>query len=184
MRTGHAKRCQGVEFENASFKLSDTAPFIWRRNLPLLSCKRTIFNYVATYNEYEKDFARFLERCPDVPRFASLGTTEQESGTRFKVDYLKSSGAIGFYYPDWVAIQKIGKEDVNWIIETKGREWEDTLAKDAAISEWCRKVSDQVGKRWRFIRVNQPEFGKGNQFSSFQNLIDTIGPKKTKGGLV
>ncbi|MBI2351743.1 MAG: hypothetical protein HYV00_09785 [Deltaproteobacteria bacterium] len=34
---------------------------------------------------------------------------------------------------------------VNWIIETKGREWEDTLAKDAAISDWCKKVSAQTG---------------------------------------
>jgi type III restriction enzyme len=170
-----------LEFENPSFKLSETAPFIWRRNLPLLTCKKTVFNYVATYNDYEKDFGKFLERCLDIVRFASLGTTEQESGTRFKVDYLKSSGAIGFYYPDWVAVEKVSGGNVNWIIETKGREWEDTLAKDAAISEWCRKVSDQVGSRWRYIRVNQSEFGRGNQFSSFEDLIETLGPKKQKG---
>jgi len=40
-------------------------------------------------NDYEKDFAKFLKRCSDVRRFASLGTTEQESGAQFRVDYLK-----------------------------------------------------------------------------------------------
>jgi type III restriction enzyme len=86
-----------IEFENAAFKLSHTTHFIWRRNLPLLACRKTVFNLVATYNDYEQAFARFLDRCPDVPRFAALGTTEQESGTRFRVDFLKPSGAIGFY---------------------------------------------------------------------------------------
>ena len=168
---------RSIEFENIGFKLSDTKPFTWRRNLPLLDCKHTIFNYVATYNNYEKDFAKFLERCEDVLRFASLGTTEQESGTRFKVDYLKGSGAIGFYYPDWVAVQEENEKEVNWIIETKGREWEDTLAKDAAISDWCKKVSAQTGNSWRYMRVNQPEFGIGKEFSALQELVEFLETK-------
>ena len=128
---------------------------------------------MATYNDYEKAFARFLDRSPDIVRFASLGTTEQESGTRFRVDYLKPSGAISFYYPDWVAVQKLGKSEVNWIIETKGRVWEDTLVKDAAIADWCKKVSNQTGKPWRFIRVNQSEFGSG-EFGRFEALLAAI----------
>lgn len=142
-------------------------------NLPLLTCKKTIFNYVATYNDYEKAFARFLERCQDILRFASLGTTEQETGTRFRVDYLKPSGAIGFYYPDWVAVQKTEEGEVNWIIETKGRVWEDTLVKDAAITDWCKKVSKQTGKAWRYLRVNQPQFGDG-KFPSFLRLLEAV----------
>ena len=55
-----------------------------------------MFNYVATYNDFERRFAGFLDRAEDVLRFSSLGTTEQgESGTQFRVDYLKPSGAIG-----------------------------------------------------------------------------------------
>ena len=99
-----------IEFEKADFKLSSTKPFSWRRNLPPLVAKRTVFNYVATYNDFERRFAQFLDTAPDVLRFASLGTTEQgESGTLFRVDYLKPSGAIGFYYPDWVAVQMTGQ---------------------------------------------------------------------------
>jgi type III restriction enzyme len=130
-----------VEFEKADFRLSQTMPFSWRRNLPPLTAKKTVFNYVATYNDFERRFAQFLDRAPDVIRFASLGTTEQgESGTQFRVDYIKPSGAIGFYHPDWVVVQKADKGHVNWIIETKGRVWEGTAAKDEAIQIWCDRL--------------------------------------------
>ena len=107
--------------------------------------KRTVFNYVTTYNDFERRFAQFLDTAPDVRCFASLGTTEQgQSGTLFRIDYLKPSGAIGFYYPDWVAVQMTGSGEVNWIIETKGRLWEDTAAKDAAMRDWCARISQQT----------------------------------------
>ena len=144
--------------------------------MPLLVCKKTIFNLVATYNDYEKAFARFLDQCPDIVRFASLGTTEQESGTSFRVDYLKPSGALGFYYPDWVAVQNTKEGQVNWIIETKGRIWEGTLAKDAAINDWCNKVSAQTETKWCYVRVNQTEFGEG-KFSFFKDLINKLQEK-------
>jgi type III restriction enzyme len=101
----------------------------------------------------------FLDKAPDVLRFASLGTTEQgDSCTEFKIDYLKPSGAIGFYHPDWVAVQETPDGEVNWILETKGRAWEDTAAKEAAMHEWCARVSEQTGQVWRHARVNQVEF--------------------------
>ena len=148
-----------IEFERADFKLSDTKPFSWRRNLPPLKADKTVFNYVATYNDFERRFAIFLDSASDVLRFAALGTTEQgESGTQFRVDYLKPSGAIGFYHPDWVIVQKSKDGDVNWIVETKGRVWEGTTAKDEAIQEWCERISEETGEDWRFVRVNQTEF--------------------------
>jgi type III restriction enzyme len=150
-----------IEFEKADFTLSSTKPCSWRRNLlpqPLVA-DHTVFNYVATYNDFERRFAQFLDAAPDVLRFASLGTTEQgESGTLFRVDYLKPSGAIGFYYPDWVAIQRTGQGEVNWIIETKGRVWEDTAAKDTAMRDWCARISQQTGQRWEYVRADQSAF--------------------------
>ena len=148
-----------IEFDKADFQLSSTRPFSWRRNLPPLVTDRTVFNYVATYNDFERRFAQFLDAAPDVRRFASLGTTEQgESGTLFRIDYLKPSGAIGFYYPDWVAVQRTGQGEVNWIIETKGRVWEDTAVKDTAMRDWCARISQQTGQRWEYARVNQSAF--------------------------
>ncbi|MHB8836827.1 MAG: hypothetical protein ACYC9Y_14145 [Candidatus Methylomirabilia bacterium] len=150
---------RSLEFERADYKLSATKPFVWRRNLPPpCEAKHTIFNYVATYNNYER-------------RFASLGTTEQgESGSQFRVDYLKPSGATGFYHPDWVAVQKSGKREINWIIETKGRVWEGTTAKDEAITDWCRRISETTGEIWRFARVNEPDFNAG-QPKSLEDLV-------------
>jgi len=149
---------RAVEFEKADFKLSQTKPFSWRRNLPPLVAEKTVFNYVATYNDFERRFAEFLDRAPDVLRFAALGTTEQgSSGTQFRVDYIKPSGAIGFYHPDWVAVQNADGDEVNWIIETKGRVWEGTRAKDEAIGSWCRRVSEETGACWRYVRVNQAD---------------------------
>lgn len=150
-----------IEFEKANYRLSQTRPFSWRRNLPPLTARKTIFNYVATYNNYERAFAQFLDRAQDVVRFAALGTTEQgESGSQFRVDYLKLSGAIGFYYPDWVVVQKTDAGEVDWIIETKGRVWEGTDAKDEALETWCDRVSAASGRAWRYVRVNQQPFEK------------------------
>ena len=86
-----------------------------------------------------------------------LATEQGDSATKFRVDYLKPSGAIGFYHPDWVVSQKDGGNEINWIIETKGRVWEDTLSKDAAINDWCLRMSKLTGNRWNFKRVNQSE---------------------------
>jgi len=162
-----------IEFEHAAYRLSETKPFIWRRNLQdgPLECDRTIFNYVATFNDFERRFARFLEKAKDVVRFAALGTTQQgDSATQFRVDYLKPSGAIGFYHPDWVVVQATPAGEANWIVETKGRVWEDTEAKDAAMEEWCRKISAQTDTVWRFKRINQAAFGSGS-FESFDALL-------------
>jgi type III restriction enzyme len=149
-----------IEFERADYKLSETKPFSWRRNLPPLVAKKTLFNYVATYNDFERRFAEFLDnKAADVLRFAALGTTEQgESGTQFRVDYLKPSGAIGFYHPDWAVVQKTNAGEVNWIIETKGRVWEGTAAKDEAIRQWCERITEATGTGWRYVRVDQVEF--------------------------
>ena len=148
-----------VEFEKEDYRLSLTRPFSWRRNLPPMQADKTIFNFVATYNDFERNFATFLDGAEDVVRFAALGTTEQgNSGTTFHIDYLKPSGAIGFYYPDWVVVQKAKDSEVNWIVETKGRVWEGTAEKDAAARDWCKRVSEATGKPWKYTRINQSEF--------------------------
>lgn len=167
------KSCK-IEFDRKDFKLSQTQPFGWRRNLPPLKAEKTVFNYVATFNDYERHFGEFLDRAKDIARFASLGTTEQgESGTQFRIDYMKPSGAIGFYYPDWVAVQKTRDGEVNWIIETKGRIWESTKAKDEAITDWCKRVSEATGARWQYVRVDQSVFDK-TRWVNLQQLLDTI----------
>jgi hypothetical protein len=164
---------RAIEFDKADFRLSGTTPFHWRRNLPPLEAAKTVFNYVATYNDFERRFAVFLDKtAQDVLRFAALGTTEQgDSGTLFRVDYLKPSGARGFYHPDWVVVQETATGEVNWIIETKGRVWEGTEAKDEAILHWCDRVSSATGITWRYARVNQIRFD-GLEFETLAQLVE------------
>ena len=118
---------------------------------------------MATYNDFERRFGEFLDKASDVLRFAALGTTEQgESGTQFRVDYLKPSGAIGFYHPDWVVVQKTDGGEVNWIIETKGRQELDLPQKMERLRQWCADATaaEENGQRYDFAFVDQTGFEK------------------------
>jgi len=157
-----------IEFEEEHFRLSQTKEFVWRRQY--ISCNKTVFNYTPVYNDFEGRFAEFLDKCEDVKRFAALA----EHFTRFKVDYLKKSGALAFYYPDWVVVQEMPEGEVYWIVETKGREWEDTVSKDATMEEWCRRISELQGKTWRYMRVNEKLFGDGKHFKDFASLVSAV----------
>ena len=129
---------------------------------------------MATYNDYEQAFAEFLEQAEDVLRSTAIGTTEQgDSSASLRVDYVKESGTVGFYYPDWVAVQKTENGETNWIIETKGRDRENTERKDVAMREWCRQMTSETGNSWRFIRVNQADFESGD-FRTLRQLVVKI----------
>jgi len=160
-----------IEFENPDFKLSQTKSFTWRRQH--VECRRTLFNLVATFNDLETRFARFLDDAPDIERFASLASTGEASATRFKVDYLKTTGVIGFYHPDFVAVQKTQDGAVNWIIETKGREYENVQHKDESIEDWCQKISAQTDQAWRYLKVSQTVFDR-HKWTTFGGLAQAI----------
>jgi len=160
-----------IVINGPSRSLSSTKPFTWRRKHR--RCEHTVFNYVAVFNDFEKRFAEFADAAPDVVRFAALGTTEQDSGVPFRIDYMKLSGARGFYHPDWIVVQKTSEGEVNWIVETKGRVWPGTENKDAAVTEWCRAVSEQTGDDWQYIRVNQTLFDSAKPHD-FCGLLDAI----------
>lgn len=56
-------------------------------------------------------------------------------------------------------MQKTKGGEATWIIETKGRVWEGTEAKDQALETWWReRVSAASGKTWRYMRINQTAF--------------------------
>ena len=139
-----------IALEPKPIKLSATAPFLWRREH--LGCDKTIFNFVASFNAFESEFAEFLDRCEDVARFAAL------AGVDFYLPYVKPSGATGRYFPDWVVVQNDDDAEVNWIIETKGRVWEGTERKDAAVEYWCEQVTNRGHGEWRYVLINQPDF--------------------------
>ena len=50
--------------------MSETHTFTWCRTAT--AATHTIFNQVACYNQFEADFAAFLDKAPDVNAFAKL----------------------------------------------------------------------------------------------------------------
>jgi type III restriction enzyme len=135
-----------VRVVGAPLRLSETKEFLWRRMTS--SAEKTIFSCVACFNSFEADFASFLDRSVDVRRFAKLC----EWFTEFHVQYVKSSGALGSYYPDFVVVQD-GAPEANWIVETKGHEDAEVPAKDAQMTRWCEDVSNATGATWRYLKV-------------------------------
>ena len=124
---------------------------------------------MITFNPFERRFAEFLDRSGNEVLVCCVRDDQGDSGTEFRIDYIKPSGAIGFYHPDWVVVQRTKDGEVNWIIETKGREWEGTTAKDEAARDWCKKVTDATRRMWRYNRVNQSTFDP-----NLKNLRDLI----------
>ncbi len=56
----------------------------------------------------------------------------------------------------WVINEQYG--ELYWILETKGRVWEGMHAKDNAMMQWCKRISEQTGKMWQFSRINQGDY--------------------------
>ena len=140
-----------VQVKGKSIKLSDTPKFTWRRGH--IRLKKTVFNFVATYNPFEVEFAEFLDNATDIEAFAALADI-------FRIDYLSNSGAIRYYFPDFVAVQKEGKKKIYWILETKGREYPDLDNKNKAIERWCKAVTKQTGADWNYLMIKQSHFNE------------------------
>jgi len=166
-----------VEFEERAFRLSAVKPFAWRRQHVQLG--HTIFNFVTVYNDYEKRFAEFLDTRPDIVRWAALA----EQFTRFNVTYLNANGALKRYYPDFLAVQTTPDGEVSWILETKGRVYADVEHKERGIKAWCSALREQAGQEWRYRRVDQLVFDKG-QFATFDALIAAIDSAGAPAGLL
>jgi type III restriction enzyme len=146
--------------EGEGRKLSDTEPFPFSR--PTFEAGKTIFTLVAADNEFERDFARFLEGAPDVTAFAKL-----PSRFGFVIEYTDNASNLRYYEPDFVAI---GTDGDHHLIETKGREDIDVAHKDRAARIWCENATLLTGVPWSYVKVPQVEFGK----LQATNLADVV----------
>ena len=153
-----------VKIAGKPIKLGEIKPFLWNRKR--LECTKTIFNFVPVWNDFEAAFAEFLDHANDVKAFSALA----EYNTEFYVNYQKPSGALGQYFPDWVIQVEIQGVTEFWIVETKGRVWEGTKEKDAAVKYWCEQVSLESKSPWKYIRVNQDWWNK-HSFGTFEALV-------------
>jgi type III restriction enzyme len=128
--------------------LSVCIPFPWSR--PVWDGVKTVFNLVPCDNQFEREFARFLDNAEDVKAFAKL---PQPFG--FAIDYTDSGMNLRSYYPDFVAIDL---KQTHWILETKGAEDLEVSYKDRAASQWCENATQLSGTRWQYLKVGQKVF--------------------------
>jgi type III restriction enzyme len=165
------------EMKTEPLRLMEIDGFYWRRDWTEL--EKTVFNVTPCFNEFEKNFATFLDKAEDINKFAKLA----ESYTRFSIEYLSTRGAIRYYYPDFVAKQKLGKDkSCMWIIETKGWEDKDVPLKDARAEDWCKTVTELTGQMWDYIKVPYAVFVTSS-FASFESLVRGLRAEGNKGFL-
>ena len=105
--------------------LSTCQPFPWSR--PVWAGRKCIFNLVACDNNFEREFAKFLDNAPDVQAFSKLPQV-----FRFSIEYTESAMNLR-YYPDFVALDTKG---IYWLLDTKSQETSEVPRKDAAAMLW------------------------------------------------
>lgn len=135
--------------ENIGRLLSTTPPFPYSGKV--VEAKHTLFDLTPCGNEYEQNFARFLDQASDVIAFANLGNLPQ----KLSIEYLDGEANLRYYEPDFVARDASG---VHWLLETKGREDPDVTHKNARAEKWCEDVTALTGSQWHFQIVKQKDF--------------------------
>jgi type III restriction enzyme len=128
--------------------LSECEPFPWSR--PTYDAARCVFNLVPCDNEFERDFAKFLQDAGDVARFAKL-----PESFGFAIEYTDSMGNLRYYYPDFAAVLKNGE---HYLVETKGQETVDVAHKDRAALYWAENATRLTGTPWRYLKVPQKAY--------------------------
>ncbi len=144
-------------------KLSDTSPFVSSKIL--YPANKSIFNFVPCDNNFELDFAKFLDRAKDVDAFSKIVPK-----IGFYVEYRDSDGNLRLYYPDFVILTD---NNECWIVETKGREDIDVKYKDQRIKFWCEDATKLTKTKWTFKRIDQEDFEK-YRFKSLKDLVSTF----------
>jgi type III restriction enzyme len=134
--------------EGASRSLSAMEPFAFSR--PVLEARKCVLNYVPCDNDFEYEFARFLENAKDVTAFSKL---PQQFG--FSIEYTDNNANLRYYYPDFVVKTEIG---AMWLVETKGQESLEVAFKDRAARLWCENATQLTGEQWNYVKVPQKAY--------------------------
>ena len=113
--------------------------------------KKSVFNKIIGDVPLELEFAKFLDRCPDVDSYA-----KNYFAIRFKLDYIKANGDIANCYPDFIVRTADGRIV---IVELKGRVDEDVHSKMDRLRQWCEECSRiQLDGKYDFVFVDDEGF--------------------------
>ncbi|MGN2251838.1 DEAD/DEAH box helicase [Frateuria sp. GZRe12] len=151
-------RDTGAATVDGYIRLSDMRPFR-TENRAYLVPKRSLFNKIVgepNAGGFELAFAAFLDGAGDVAAFA-----KNYLAVGFKMDYVKASGELSNYIPDFIVRTTDGTV---WIVETKGRAELDLPQKMQRLAQWCIDATEacaaEGGAVYRFVYVDQTGFEK------------------------
>jgi type III restriction enzyme len=150
-----------------AFRLSQTPAFPWSRKT--VEATKTVFNLTPVDNSLEERFARFLDRAGDVAAFAKL-----TMNSRFALEYISSTGALRYYYPDFL-VRLVN--DTCLVVETKGLEDVEVPLKDRRARRWCRDATTLSGREWAYEKVPQAVFDAyaGDTMEGLQRMLAARG---------
>ena len=144
-------------------KVSDSQPFVVNDQAYLLP-KKSVFNKIVGDSQLELDFADFLERCDDIVSFA-----KNYSQINFRIDYRNADNSISYYIPDFFV--KVDDKTI-YIIETKGREDLNDLAKIKRLKQWCEDANERQKKiEYKMLYVKQDKWEKYKP-KDFRELVE------------
>ena len=146
-------------------RLRDMRPFVVKEQ-PYLTPEKSVFNRITGDNQLERDFASFVDNCPDVVSFG-----KNYFATGFKLDYVNDDGDISNYHPDFFVKLTDGRVVV---AETKGRKDVDVDPKMYRLAQWCKDInivqSDVV---YDFVYVDEDSFREYTP-RTFQQLLEAF----------
>ncbi len=146
-------------FDGTDRLLSSTRPFPHSR--PVFEAAKCVFNFVPCDNDFERDFAKFLQGAADVESFSKL---PEPFG--FSIEYTDGVMNLRHYFPDFLVRLTNGE---HWIIETKGQETIESVRKADAAQLWCEMATELTGTVWQYLKVQQDDFGQW-EISSFSEI--------------
>ena len=153
-----------------TIRLQDMRPFVVKEQ-PYLTPEKSVFNRITGDNQLERDFAIFLDKCPEVDSFA-----KNYFGMGFKLDYVNADGDIANYYPDFFVKLTDGRVI---IAETKGREDLDVEPKTRRLAQWCKDINTvQSDVIYDFVYVDEDSFREYTP-RTFQQLLEAFTEYKT-----
>ncbi len=148
-----------------TLKFSAIRPYEIKRRDYIIS-EKSVFDKVVCDNQDELKFASFLNRANDVKSFLK----NQVGSQFFSVEYINSKGLLSLYYPDFIV------KDISnnvWIIETKGEEDLDVLAKWKRLKLWCADATQSINSTVHFgtLFIKHHKFQQ-EPFESFKVLVE------------
>ncbi|HBD7372562.1 TPA: DEAD/DEAH box helicase family protein [Legionella pneumophila] len=145
--------------------VNKTRPFQVASNEFVITPKKSTFTKMACDNNFELNFAKFLDNCEDIMAFEKIN-----DAMGFFLDYRNHEGGIANYYPDFI-VKKSPTE--YWILELKGREGVEDMMKKERLEQWCQDATQQDKNKIKYHTMYiQEDSWERYRPRNFTTLID------------